>query len=271
MGDGPVFVIGDVHGQLEKLIALLRDGGLIGADWSWRGGTSALWLMGDLVDRGPDGIAVIDLAMRLQREAAMAGGRVGVLFGNHDGLLVGTARFGERPLADHGWTFRGAWLQNGGALADLERLTPEHVRWLTSLPAMTRVGDTLLVHADALFYLHYGGTIDEVNRAFAALLHSDDALRWDRLMGEFSEHRAFVDGAAGAERAATFLCRFGGRQLVHGHSPISAITRQPPVEVREALVYADGLCVDVDGGMYRGGPGFVYRLPERDGQSAARN
>jgi hypothetical protein len=217
--------------------------------------------MGDLVDRGPDGIATIELAMRLQRQAAAAGGRVGVLFGNHDGLLVGTARFDDLPLAYPGWTFRSAWLHNGGEIADLERLTPEHVRWLTSLPAMTRIGDILLVHADALFYLDYGKSIDEVNRTFAALLHSDDADRWDRLMGEFSEHRAFVDGAAGAERAAAILHQFGGRQIVHGHSPISTITRQPPETVREALVYADGLCVDVDGGMYRGGPGFVYRLP----------
>jgi len=26
-------------------------------------------------------------------------------------------------------------------------------------------------------------------------------------------------------------------------------------------VYAGGLCVNVDSGMYLGGPGFVYRLP----------
>jgi hypothetical protein len=88
-------------------------------------------------------------------------------------------------------------------------------------------------------------------------------------MEEFTEHRAYIDGELGMARAAAFLELFGGRQIVHGHSPISSITRQPPSEIREALVYAGGLCVDVDGGMYRGGPGFVYRLPNT-AQSSAR-
>jgi hypothetical protein len=29
-----------------------------------------------------------------------------------------------------------------------------------------------------------------------------------------------------------------------------------PEEVTEPLVYADGLCVNIDSGMYLGGPGF---------------
>jgi hypothetical protein len=262
MGDeSDVFVVGDVHGQLEKLVVLLREAELIGPDLAWRGADSTLWLMGDLVDRGPDGIGVIELAMRLQREAAAAGGPVGVLFGNHDGLLIAASRFGATPISDPGSTFLSEWQFNGGEARDLERLTPEHVCWLTALPAMAHVGEHLLVHADALFYAGYGRTIDDVNRAFAAILQSGDPVRWDRLLSEFSEHRAFIDGEAGAACAAAFLDWFGGRQIVHGHSPISTITREPPSEVHQALVYADGLCVDVDGGMYRGGPGFVYRLP----------
>jgi hypothetical protein len=257
----PVHVIGDVHGQLEKLVALLRDAGLIGVDWSWRGAESTLWLIGDLVDRGAHGIAVVELAMRLQREAAAAGGRVGVLFGNHDGLLLAASRFGATPISAPGSTFLSEWLANGGETADLERLTAAHIDWLTARPAMAREGAHLLVHADALFYFAYGQSIDEVNRAFSAILQSDDPGNWDQLLDGFAEHRSFIDGEAGVERAAAFLGQFGGRQIVHGHSPISSITRQAPEEVRQALVYAGGLCVDVDGGMYRGGPGFVYRLP----------
>ena len=260
----PIFVIGDVHGQLEKLIGLLREAGLIGADWGWCGGTSVLWLIGDLVDRGPDGVAVIALAMRLQREAAAAGGRVSVLFGNHDGLLAAAYRFGDTPGAGPNGTFLGEWQANGGEASDLERLSDAQVDWLTSLPAMMLEGDRLLVHADALFYAHYGRTIAEVNRAFQGILRSDDPVGWDCLLADFTEHRAFIDGEAGLARAAAFLGWYGGRQIVHGHSPISSITRQPPATVTRALVYADGLCIDVDGGMYRGGPGFVYRLSREE-------
>src|SRR5690242_8301691 len=90
----PLFIIGDVHGQLEKLIRLLRGAGLVGKDLAWSGGGKRLWLLGDYVDRGPDGIGVLELVMRLQGEAARAGGEVGALLGNHDVLLLSARRFG---------------------------------------------------------------------------------------------------------------------------------------------------------------------------------
>ena len=51
-----VYVIGDVHGQLQKLRGLLRGAELIDEIETWSGGEGTLWLIGDLVDRGPDGI-----------------------------------------------------------------------------------------------------------------------------------------------------------------------------------------------------------------------
>ncbi|MCB0173968.1 MAG: hypothetical protein KDI62_16720 [Anaerolineae bacterium] len=54
---------------------------------------------------------------------------------------------------------------------------------------------------------------------------------------------------------------WAGQRLVHGHTPISKITDQPPKTVDEPLLYAGGRCVNVDGGMYLGGPGCLYRLP----------
>jgi Calcineurin-like phosphoesterase len=260
-----VHVIGDVHGQLEKLRDLLRGAELIRKDKdtneTWSGGESTLWLMGDLVNHGPDGIGAVELVMRLQQQAARAGGRVEVLLGNHDLLLLAAHRFGTRPIPGQDETFRHHWQESGGQAADLERITPNHVRWLSSLPAMAREGDHILAHADALLYTHYGRSIAQVNQAITGLLRSDDAASWFRLLEEFNEHQAFVDAATGAERARAFLRHFGGEQIVHGHTPISKMTGQPAEAVREPLLYAAGHCLNVDPGMYLGGPGFVYRLP----------
>ena len=256
-----VYVIGDVHGQLEKLRVLLHGAELIDKTETWSGGDNTLWFMGDLVDHGPDGIGVVELVMRLQQQAARAGGRVQVLLGNHDVLLLASHRFGTRPIPGQGETFRDLWQESGGREADLERITPHHVRWLSSLPAMAREGDYLLAHADALFYTSYGQSTAQVNQAINALLQSDDAAGWLRLLEEFGEHRAFVDTTTGADRASAFLDYFGGRQLVHGHTPVTKLTGQPAEAVREPLLYAGGLCLDVDPGMYLGGPGFVCRLP----------
>ena len=79
----PTFVVGDVHGQRDVLVRLLRDAGLIDAHERWSGGDARLWLLGDLVDRGPDGIGAIDLVRRLQEEAS-----VGCLLGNHEVMLI---------------------------------------------------------------------------------------------------------------------------------------------------------------------------------------
>jgi Calcineurin-like phosphoesterase len=260
-----VHVIGDVHGELEKLRHLLCGAQLIRTDTdeneTWCGDESSLWLMGDLVDHGPDGIGAVDLVMRLQHQAAEVGGRVQVLLGNHDMLLLAAHRFGTRPIPGSEKTCLDYWQENGGQETDLERITSDHVRWLSSLPAMSWQGEHLLAHADALLYTRYGESIAQVNQSMTDVLQSDDIASWDRLLDEFSEHQAFVDATTGTERAAAFLRHFGGRQLVHGHTPVTKLTGQPPEAVREPLLYAGGRCLDVDPGMYLGGPGFVYRLP----------
>ncbi|MBA2598118.1 MAG: metallophosphoesterase [Chloroflexia bacterium] len=254
-----LFVTGDIHGHVVKVRALLRDAGLIDADATWTGADSSLWFMGDLVDHGPDGIGAIAFLMRLQGEAAAANGRVGVLLGNHDVLLLAADRFGAEPFPGTDKTFRDIWEQSGGQTSDLDRLTPEHARWLAFLPAMAREGDGLLVHADALFYSGYGDSITDVNANVQALLQSNDPARWARLLNAFGEHRAFT-GASGTAAAETFLRRFGGERIVHGHTPITKMTGQPPATVREPLLYASDRALNLDAGLYLGGPGFVYRV-----------
>jgi hypothetical protein len=256
----PLYLIGDIHGQLDRLIELLGGAGLIDERLQWSGGAAHAWFMGDFFDRGPCGIEAVDLVMRLQTEAAAVDGRVAALLGNHEPLILAAHRFGETRTS-WGGTFLWNWRRNGGNDEELARLTPTHIEWLASLPAMARVGDDLLIHADSTFYSSYGATIDEVNRALGGLLHGDDAGAWDRLLGQFSERKEFVDDDPdGSARAAQFLRDFGGSRIIHGHTPISFVRRCLPEEVVEPLEYAGGLCVNIDGGMYLGGPGFVYQL-----------
>lgn len=258
----PTCVFGDVHGYADRLADRLCEAGLTGPDGSWTGGTTALWFLGDFFDRGPDGIAVLDLVMRLQREAQAAGGQVGAVIGNHDVTLLSVWRFGDQATGGPGRTFYNDWKRNGGQDSDLERLTPQHAEWLLSLPALALVDDRLLVHADSVLYHNYGDTLDEVNAAFATLLHSDDSAAWDRLLAQFSEHRGFTGLLRqGVRRAVEFLHTFGGQQIVHGHTPLPILTGESAAKVRAPYIYADGLCVNVDPGMYMGGPGFVYELP----------
>jgi hypothetical protein len=245
-----LWVVGDVQGFLAPLQRVLRSVGLIDAQCEWSAGDATLVVVGDLVDRGPDGIGVIELLMRLQASAVRRGGRVVVLIGNHDVLMLAARRFGE--------PFMTNWLESGGVLHDLEALTDIQAGWLRALPAVAVEREILLLHADAMFYLEYGSTVAEVNAAFQRILEGDDPGPLDRLLDQFSEHRAFLD-PNGEPNLETYLHAFGASQLIHGHTPVPRMLQVPPETVIEPYIYRDGRCVNVDPGIYLGGPGFAYQ------------
>jgi hypothetical protein len=83
-----VVAVGDVHGAYDELTAILQEAGVIGADGRWSGGRTHLVSMGDLVDRGARSRDVLELMMRLEQEAAAAGGRVHVILANHEAMRV---------------------------------------------------------------------------------------------------------------------------------------------------------------------------------------
>ena len=120
-----------------------------------------------------------------------------------------------------------------------------------------------MLHANSRLYRRYGSSLARINAAFAAVLAGDDPAATDHLLDVFSERGAFT-GASGVANARAVLTLYGGRQLIHGHTPISGQTGQPPATVTAPLLYADGLCVNVDPNLYSGGPGFIYRLPPLD-------
>lgn len=257
----PTYVIGDVHGQLKKLVRLLRNARIIDDHQSWKAGEAALWFIGDLVDRGPDSIGVLDLVMRLQAEAAAAKGQVACLLGNHELMMLAAYHFGRRSTG-LGSSFISKWKQNGGSRKDLAHLTSRHLEWLARLPAMAVVDQWLLLHADAPLYLRYGQSVVEVNRAIGDVLRKSDALVWEELIEAFVRRGIFAGGESGEEIARRFLAAYGGQRLVHGHTPIHLFARGTSTTITAPLIYAGGQCVNVDGGMHLDGPGFIYQLPQ---------
>jgi hypothetical protein len=256
----PIYVMGDVHGHLRPLLHILQHAGLVDKHHNWSGGESILWFIGDLVDRGPDSIAVMDLVIRLQTEAATAGGQVGCLLGNHELLFLAAYQFGRRSTGLSS-NFISKWRNNGGNRADLAKLTKQHLTWLAALPAMALIKDVLLVHADATFYTRYGHTIDEVNAAITHMLQRSNALAWEELIEEFAMRGVFNHPYGGEELISRFLTIFGGNQIVHGHTPIHIMAGGQAKKVIAPLIYANGRCINIDGGMSLGGPGFIYQFP----------
>lgn len=79
-----IVALGDVHGDLQSLTTILQAAGVVDADLAWAGGTTTLVQNGDLLDRGTEIRQILDLVMRLEREAPEQGGEVIALLGNHE-------------------------------------------------------------------------------------------------------------------------------------------------------------------------------------------
>jgi hypothetical protein len=142
--DGPIDIVGDVHGEIDALRALL---GHLGYDAEGRHPAGRrLVFIGDLCDRGPDSPTVVDWVRQ-----AVARGLAQCLLGNHELLLlIGESRESLRWYLDPAHPE----LQPGGKYAH-SRVVPPALRsvfreFFESLPLVLDRPDLRLVHAASL-------------------------------------------------------------------------------------------------------------------------
>ncbi|MFT5571118.1 MAG: hypothetical protein ACI9FR_000026 [Cryomorphaceae bacterium] len=89
-----IVAVGDIHGDFDRFVEVLKSTGIINKKNKWSGATDTLVQVGDSTDRGPDSRKAIDLLRKLKKQAAKAGGRVEVVIGNHEVMnLTGDLRY----------------------------------------------------------------------------------------------------------------------------------------------------------------------------------
>ncbi len=145
--DGPLDLIGDVHGELAALETLL---GHLGVDTVACTASRPLVFVGDLIDRGPDSVGVVRLVRRLA-EAGVAW----CIAGNHEiNLLRGLKREGNGwargdaedrySIADpYGHVTEGPFDSRLATAAERE----ETLAFLRTLPLVLERDDLRVVHA----------------------------------------------------------------------------------------------------------------------------
>ncbi|GAA5933032.1 hypothetical protein JCM3775_005294 [Rhodotorula graminis] len=79
-----IVALGDVHGDLPAAMSILRRAGLVDLKGHWTGQDAILVQTGDIVDRGPDTIALYRFFQGLRPQAEKAGGALVSLMGNHE-------------------------------------------------------------------------------------------------------------------------------------------------------------------------------------------
>jgi serine/threonine protein phosphatase 1 len=217
--DEEIFAVGDIHGRADLLAALIDEA----ARTPKRREKRAIVFLGDLVDRGPDSLGAIDLAIG-------AGERIGAdetiaLMGNHEAMMrLALESSTPRQVAVDAFE---AWIANGGdktlvefveadeppedlseLLAAARASLPERVRgWLRSLRPSWRSGGLLFVHAG----VHPRFPLETFLAApwSVPLADLDEDRHWAWVRWPFLNHRPGPEG-------------FGGYFVVHGHTPNDA-------------------------------------------------
>jgi hypothetical protein len=88
---GRIVAIGDIHGDIQKLLDCLVIAGLVLQDEDglrWIGGDATVVQLGDVLDRGDAEISTVLLLRELDKQARHHGGAVYMLNGNHESLNV---------------------------------------------------------------------------------------------------------------------------------------------------------------------------------------
>ena len=89
-----IVAIGDIHGDYDNYIAVLKDAGVVNRWGKWAAGQTHLVQVGDIPDRGPDTLKIVRHLQKLEKQAAKAGGRLHLLIGNHEYMnIVGDLRY----------------------------------------------------------------------------------------------------------------------------------------------------------------------------------
>jgi hypothetical protein len=255
--------IGDVHGDYQRFLELLRTAALIDAKNAWTGGDTHLVLDGDFVDRGDHSAQVLDLLMNLEPQARKAGGRLHALIGNHEAMnLYGDLRYvtkddfagfqgpNSSDLQDQ--LLRAAWddlKRQGTPPADenawRKKFQDEHPlgwaehrmafqpdgkygKWLRQLNAIVKINDAVFVH---------GG----ISAKYAALTRSEINTKVRKELSNFSQlaggivtdnegplwYRGMAqlpDGDRGMDALLSrVLATQQARHIVIGHTPQLAV------------------------------------------------
>ena len=201
-----IYALSDPHGGAKELAALLEANHLI-AGTTWKGGSAILVVAGDLIDKGPDSLGVIDLLRKL-------GSHVIVTMGNHE------AEF----LADP--TNKKATSTGDDATGIVTQLTPKKAadvasasdpegrgRWLADLPFGVRI--------KKWFFAHGGNTNGDSMAALSKRLQAavdKDGFGAKDITGKDSILEAQNWYSAG-DTGKQYANALGVNHIVFGHDP----------------------------------------------------
>lgn len=283
-----IVAVGDVHGDFEAFSQLLKETGILDDRQRWSGGKTHLVQVGDVPDRGPDSRKIMDLLMKLEKQARRAGGRVHALIGNHEAMNMygdlryvdpaeyqafidrrsakrqqdyyeNTIRFlqqtrpeGELPVFDD--AYRESWLAQFplGYVEHRLAWAPDgkYGKWVRRHNTIVQINDTIFVHG-GIGPAYADWPFDRINEAVSEELETGDTLGEGAMVEDPSGPLWFRGLSQGQETCdtQTFLDRY-----LEGKGAVRIVVAHTPT-AGVILPRYDGRVLAVDTGLssYYGG------------------
>jgi hypothetical protein len=241
-----LYALSDVHGGYDRVTALLLANGILSkapsssTDAHWGAGAATLIVAGDMIDKGPSSVEVLDFFMALQADAKKAGGLVIVTLGNHEAEFMVDPTNSKASGTDG---IDAELTTKGLAPASLASGSDPRGAWLRLLPFGARVGGWFFSHAGDTG----GRSVAALETALEAAVTTHANYNDPEIVGASSilESR---DWYSGKSTASTNAAALGVKHIVFGHDP-NAIGSQGKIAVdgTNMLLRIDcGMSPDVD-------------------------
>ncbi len=223
-----IIALSDVHGQFGILKKLLLANQVIDENNHWKNGKGHLVIVGDNLDRGDQVIEILWFLFFLQKEAELAGGKVQVLLGNHEIMVLqGDIRYINKKYYYTSAIFKNQYyhfFRKGSVLGD----------WIASHRVLTSINKNLFVHggvSDAVLDLDL--SLAEINNTFTTKLlraKEEDILKDPLLTLLYSEpgpvwYRGYFDKEKFKKKnIKSILNRLDQKKIIVGHTSMDKIT-----------------------------------------------
>jgi hypothetical protein len=246
-GNFKIGAVSDIHGQYDTFIKLLKNNEVINQKNEWVFGNGHFVVAGDMFDRGPQVTEVLWFLYDLEKQAEEKGGKLHVLLGNHDVMVLnGNLRSVHPKYTEIGKILDKPFntlFNKGSVLGD----------WLRTRPVLVKINNILFTHGG----LHpdlvtKNLSIEDINSQFKQQLVESELAEKRNETGNFLHrqngpiyYRGYFQGKLATDlQIEALLKHFEISNIVVGHTTH-----------RQIEMHYDGRVIVIDANMKSGAMG----------------
>lgn len=217
-----IYVLSDVHGRKNRLVRMLKKINF--------GPEDTLYILGDVVDRGPDGVSILQMVSQMPN--------VKLLLGNHEYEMLCTLE----DIPSNTYNHRRTWYKNRGDVTEKAFLKLPEAEQKALLAYLHTLPLRFDVTVNGQRYILIHASLTELYSPELAGVHED------------------AEGFAVWDRKAILDYDSGGAILLIGHTPVNYLPFRPKGKQLKIVRYGNKWFIDCGCAIFGFAEGLCGRL-----------